>query len=92
MAIKTADEQEPLFLEFESAHQIYPGVKRGSLTEFKQLKKKHEDWKEIVPVLKMAIELQIAAKKKLAKKKEFVPYWKHFQTYINNRSWESSIG
>jgi len=92
MPVKTIEELEALFLEFETAHQIYPGVKRGVVTEFKQLQKKHKDWEEIVPVLKMAIELQAIARKKLAKKKEFIPGCKHFQTYINNRSWESQIG
>jgi hypothetical protein len=73
--------------DFEKARKLYPGTKRGCETEFACLKK-HENWKEIVPLLYQAIENQIVRKRKKRGRGEFVPPWKHFKTWLNNNCWE----
>ena len=83
---------DDLLKEFEAARKLYPGDKRGTDTELLNLMKKHKDWRGVIPALEPAIELQIAHREEMVRKKEFVPSWKHFKTYINNRSWESKIG
>ena len=82
----------PLFELFEQARRIYPGDKRGAQTEFENLKRKHKDWTQIIPALEPAIQFQIMTREKMQKQGEFVPPWKHFKTYINNRCWESKSG
>ena len=87
--ISTCDD---LFELFEQARRLYPGDKRGGQTEFDNLKRKHKDYKQIIPALEPAIQLQIINREKMKKAGDFVPPWKHFKTYINNRCWESKIG
>jgi hypothetical protein len=83
-----AKEMEPLI--FENARKLYPGVKRGFETEFSNLRKKHKDWKEVLSLLKPAIEEQIARRDRKIAENKFAPSWKHFKTWINNRSWEDT--
>lgn len=73
---------------FNSARKLYPGTKLGLDTEFINFKKKHKDWKVILPKLEQAINNQIEARRKST---GFVPEWKHFKTWINNRGWEEEI-
>ena len=72
--------------EFDEARKFYPGVKRGLDTEFANFKKKHKDWKEVVPLLKPAIEKQKSLK---SWQGGYVP---HFQTWLNQRRWEIEEG
>jgi hypothetical protein len=75
---------------FEDFRKVYLGTKRGCKVEFENFKKKHRDWKEVLPNLKPAYERQIAAKK--AQRGSIDPrYEKHLQTYINQRCWEEEI-
>lgn len=75
---------------FEDFRKVYLGTKRGCKVEFDNFKKKHKDWKEVLPNLKPAYERQIAAKK--AQRGSIDPrYEKHLQTYINQRCWEEEI-
>lgn len=77
---------------FEVFRQNYPGVKRGFQIEFEDFKKKHpKTWAEVVMILSDRLQYQINAKAELASQGEFVPGWKHLQTWINNRSWEEEI-
>jgi len=48
---------------FEEARNVYPGNKRGSETEYDNFVKKHKDWKDVLPLLKPAIEAQIEWRK-----------------------------
>ena len=73
---------------FEKARKEYPGTKRGLKTEFDNFKKKHKDWKQVIALLSPAIEKQILLKTRLKEQNKFVPEWKHFQTWINQRCWE----
>lgn len=77
---------------FEEARKLYPGDKRGLDTEFENLKRKHKDWQAIVPALEGALDLQMARRAKMKTAGEFVPSWKNFRTYINQRCWESKNG
>jgi len=70
---------------FEQARKIYPGTKRGLDTEFVYFCKMHKDWRDVLPLLKPAIERQISYRKKA---KGFVPEWKHFKTWLYSKSWE----
>jgi hypothetical protein len=73
---------------FEDARDQYPGEKRGFETEFKYFKKQHKDWRDVVANLALAIQLEMDHREADAKAKKFVPPWKHFKTWINNRCWE----
>ncbi len=77
---------------FESARQLYPGTKRGLETEFENFTKKHKDWKKVIGLLESAIKNQIEQRKADKSRKLFVPHWKHFKTWINNRCWEEHTG
>ena len=79
--------------EFDKARKLWPGVKRGRETEFVCLKK-HKDWKDVVPLLYPAIEQQIIRhhNKAIAYPSVFVPPWKNFKTWLNNRCWEEVEG
>ena len=73
---------------FEKARVLYPGTKRGFKTEWDNFYKKHADSLEVVGLLHESIEKQITHRKALQVQNRFVPEWKHFQTWINNRCWE----
>lgn len=76
---------------FDEARKIYPGNKRGLDTEFSNFKK-HKDWGKCIILLKEAIDSQIKwrEKAKLAGNK-FIPEWKNFKTWINQRCWEEEL-
>jgi len=76
---------------FEIFRQSYPGTKRGMLIEFENLKKKHKDWREVVPILSDAITYQSSCREIKRKAGGFVPEWKNLQTWINQRCWEEEI-
>ena len=75
---------------FDKARRLYPGTKRGLDTEFENYKRKHKDWREVLPDLLPAIQLIEYDRDQKAKRKEFVPAWPHFQTWINQRRWEQA--
>lgn len=85
--VESVSNEELMFEEFRKA---YLGTKRGLRTEFENFKKKHKDWREVLPILKVAYEQQIAAKQS-AKGSIDTRYEKHLQTYINNRCWEEEV-
>lgn len=76
---------------FEKFRLKYPGVKRGTDTEFEYLKK-HKDWKDVVVLLSDAVNEQIIYRDKLRESGEFVPPWKNLKTWIYNRCWEDEVG
>jgi hypothetical protein len=73
---------------FDSARKLYPGTKRGLKTEFDNFQKKHKDWREVLSLLKPAIEQQSRAIW-AGKEKQFIP---HFKTWIDQRRWEQTDG
>lgn len=88
--IKKEKIKEPIFF-FDDFRKAYPGTKRGNETEFTNFKKKHKDWKEVLPSLSTKLEYQIKQRKAKAAAQNFVPQWKNLQTWINNRCWEEEI-
>ena len=74
--------------KFGFALKIYPGTKRGIDTEFENYKKKHKDWKGCIELLLPAIKKQ---KDWRERTDDFVPTWKNFVTWINNRCWEEEV-
>lgn len=75
---------------FNSFRKKYPGSKRGNETEFKYFKK-HNDWKQILPLLESVIEKQVEHKKYLKNTNKFCAEWKNLKTWIYNRCWEEEI-
>jgi DNA-binding transcriptional ArsR family regulator len=74
--------------DFDQARKLYPGVKRGCDTEFADFKKKYRDWKEVLPLLVPAIENQIQCRADKEESGAWVPNWKNFRTWLNQRCWE----
>ena len=81
--VNTTEDERAIF---ESARKLYPHTKRGLDTEFKDFQKKHRDWRQVLPLLKAAIEKQIEWRKNA--NGDFRPEWKNFQTWTNQRCWE----
>lgn len=77
--------------EFEVFRKMYEGSKRGFKTEWENFKKKHKDYKDVVPKLVEAYRNLIAHRNELATRKEFVPQHKNLQTYLNGRFWEEEF-
>jgi len=82
--------------QFEEFRILYGGVKKGLDTEFENFTKKHKDWKEIIPLLKTAIEKQKLWReqnkgKTVDGRPVFIPEWKNLQTWINQRCWEEQV-
>ena len=69
-------------LLFEQARKLFKGTKRGFKTEYENFRKKHDDWREVAPLLVPAVERQIIWRQRDER------YWKNFQTWINQRCWE----
>lgn len=78
--------------QFEEARKLYPGTKRGNAPEWANFEKKYKKrLNEICPLLKPAIEAQIAHRAALERKGQFVPPWKHFRTWINGEWWTEEV-
>jgi hypothetical protein len=84
-------ETDSLTEAFDIARKLYPGTKRGLKTEFDNFKKKHKDWREVVPQLEGIVQQQIDYKRSLVSAKKFCPEWKNFSTWVNNRWWEAEL-
>ena len=78
-------------IAFERARKNYPGVKRGFDTEFRDFKRKHVDWKLVVPLLHDAIHKEAQHKQQMKEKNEFCPQWAHFKTWLSQRRWEQEL-
>lgn len=77
---------------FEEVRKLYPGTKLGYQVEFDNFRKKFKDWKNILPLLGPAIITQMEYRESASREDVFVPEWKHFKTWINNRCWEEEPG
>ena len=85
---KSSEVKDKYMSIFDSCRITFKGTVRGLNTEFENFCKKHLDWKEVIPLLLPAVEGQIAWREKQT---GFVPAWKIFQTWINNRCWEDEL-
>lgn len=77
------------FRKFDEARKLYPGTKRGCKTECDNFCRKHKDWRVVLPLLKPAIQEQIAWRQ--GANGDFRPPWKNFRTWINRRCWEDEL-
>ena len=84
-----SSELSQLFDKFRVRYKQYGGKARGLETELENLKKKHKDWKEIIPLLSGALEKENAERQNAKAAGKFFPEIKNLQTYINQRSWEA---
>ena len=83
---------EELKAEFDVFRKKYPGnEKKGIDTEWAYFKKKHKDYKTIVPILNDSLDVIIIRRESRKKLKLFVPEWKYFRTWINGRCWEEAF-
>ena len=88
---KESKENKKRYLsDFENFRKLYPGVKRGSETEFNDFQK-HKDWADVVTNLPAVIQDHIADRKSKEQRGEFVPQWKHLKTWLSQRCWEEEI-
>ncbi len=76
---------------FEEFRKIYPGTKRGLQTEFDNFKKKHSDWKAILPLLLTSIQKEVEFHENAKKNNLFVPGYANLSTWINKRNWETEF-
>lgn len=77
--------------QFEEFRLSYKGTKRGFATEFGNFKRKHEDWKEVVPKLMQAWINEVTWHERLKSVGAFCPEYKNLQTWINQRCWEQEL-
>jgi DNA-binding MarR family transcriptional regulator len=77
---------------FNIFRKKYPGTKKGNETEFTAFKKKHKDWKEVLPDLSAILDCQINQRIAMAQNKSFVPEWKNLSTWLYQRCWEEEYG
>ena len=74
---------------FEEARKLYPGRKRGFQPEWDDFVKKHRRRaNEICPLLKPAIEKQIAYREST---KDWCPQWKNFKTWLRGSWWTEQM-
>ncbi len=73
---------------FEAARKAYPGSKLGKATEYKNFKKKHNDYTEAVHLLMPAI---LKQKQSAGWVKEGGAYIPMFSKWINQRRWELEV-
>lgn len=81
--------QTPLEIEFGIFVRGYAGKHRSPETEFELLKRKHKDWREVIPKLRTAHRQEQAEHARLIAQSKFCPEFAMLQTWINQRRWES---
>lgn len=93
---QTPQPKDELKEEFEKFRTEYRkaagehGRVRGLETEWTAFKKKFKkEVDSIVPLLIPALNNQIESRKAAKLKGEFVPYFKNFSTWLNQREWEA---
>ena len=74
--------------QFDLFRKNYPGTKRGLETEYANFKKKHKDYKKVIPLLSQSLSDQKGWRVEMRDAEMFVPEWKMLQTWINQRCWE----
>lgn len=74
--------------QFDTFRKSYPGKKRGNDTEFLNFRKRHKDYRDVLPLLLPAVLEQQKEKNRRKFMREFVAEWPNLQTWINQRRWE----
>lgn len=66
------------------------GVVNGCMVELNKFTK-HEDWREVLPMLMHNLERQRMERQALSDSGGFVAQWRNLSTWINQRGWETVI-
>ena len=75
-------------VEFEEFRKAYPGRKNAAEVEFDNLKTRFpEQWQQIVPLLKPALERMMSWRTRAKAAGVFVPQFKNLRTWINQQCW-----
>jgi hypothetical protein len=78
-------------IEFDKARRAFGGTKLGNKTEFTNFQR-HNDWQECLPLLLPAVKREIEHRAELKQMQvQFIPQWKNFRTWINQRCWEQEF-
>ena len=85
---KELSDIERQFESFRLKYKSYGGKVRGFQVEIDELKKKHKDWKEVIPMLSYAIDKEEEERSAALRRGEFFAQIKNLKTYLNQRSWE----
>lgn len=84
---KENNKDSELKLEFENFRQKYRGRKRGLDVEFNNLKSKHKNWREIIPLLLPSLNKQLAWFDKAKELNAWSPQYPMLQTWVNQSRW-----
>lgn len=88
--VKDKVNTEVQLVEFARARDLYGGTKGSYKVELKNFQR-HKDWQSQLPKLAPAIENLLAWREAAKASDIFVPEWKHFRTWINQRCWEDEL-
>lgn len=78
--------------QFDVFRKSYPGITRGLDTELDYLRKTHNDWEDVIPILSSSLKNQISKRVVVSAAGEFLAPWKNLKTWIYNRCWEEETG
>jgi len=81
-------EENELIKLFDKARKMIPGSPGGLKSEFEYFKNKNKDWKTIIPLLVPAIDGEMQYRAFMKEKGKWVPEWKNFRSWLNQRRWE----
>lgn len=76
---------------FEVFRKAYPGRKRGHDTEFDAFKRKHKNWREIVPMLLPALQRLIAYTEAKKAAGEWTASYANLSTWLYQARWEEEL-
>ena len=77
--------------QFEIFRKAYPGRKRGFSTELDAFKRKHKNWREIVPLLLPALQRLIAYTEAKKAAGEWTASYANLSTWLYQARWEEEL-
>lgn len=77
--------------QFEIFRKAYPGRKRGFSTELDAFKRKHKNWREIVPMLLPALQRLIAYTEAKKAAGEWTASYANLSTWLYQARWEEEL-
>ena len=77
--------------QFEEFRKAYPGRKRGHDTEFDAFKRKHKNWKEIIPLLMPALQRLIDFNKASQAAGQWTASFANLSTWLFQARWEEEL-
>jgi len=88
--VKDKDKVKEELEIFRVFRKNYPSTKGGAEVEFTNFKKKHGNWKEILPKLLPSLEYQIKQRNKWPEDSHHRT-WKNLRTWINQSCWDEEV-